>query len=68
MKEELKFTQEEKHLQAQLNERENQEEILWKQKSRIRWLKMGGGGKKHKFLPSVNDSTQASQSHYIPQE
>jgi hypothetical protein len=35
------LVQEEKHLQTQINEREIQEEILWKQKSRIRWLKEG---------------------------
>lgn len=31
----------ERHIHNQLEERRKQEEILWKQKSRIRWLKEG---------------------------
>jgi hypothetical protein len=33
--------QEEEHLKMQLEERRKQEEILWKQKSRVQWLKEG---------------------------
>lgn len=33
--------EQEKHLRSQIEERNRQEEILWKQKSRIRWLKEG---------------------------
>jgi len=33
--------EEEEKLQAQLEERKKQEEILWRQKSRVQWLKEG---------------------------
>lgn len=36
----------EKHLQSQLSERDEQEERLWKKKSRIRWLEEGERNKK----------------------
>jgi len=35
------LSEQEKLLQIQIALRENQEEILWKQKSRVRWLKEG---------------------------
>ena len=31
----------ETHLQSQISERARQEEVLWKQKSRVRWLNEG---------------------------
>jgi hypothetical protein len=45
--------QEEDNLQAQLKERESQEEILWKQKSRIHWLKEG---EKYQVLSQIHDT------------
>ena len=33
--------EEEKHLKQQLEEKYGQEEILWRQKSRVQWLKEG---------------------------
>ena len=35
------LSEQENLLQTQIVERENQEEILWKQKSRIQWIKEG---------------------------
>jgi hypothetical protein len=35
------LVQDEENLQTQLHERDSQEEILWKKKSRVRWLKEG---------------------------
>lgn len=35
------LSKQEKNLQNQIVEREKQDEILWKQKSRVRWIKEG---------------------------
>ena len=35
------LSEQQKILQTQIAEREKKEEILWKQKSRVRWLKEG---------------------------
>jgi hypothetical protein len=37
----VELMKEEEELQAQLEERKRQEEILWRQKSRVQWLKEG---------------------------
>ena len=35
------LSEQETHLQSQILERDKQEEVLWKQKSHVRWLKEG---------------------------
>ena len=38
----IELMKEEEGLQVQLEERKRQEEILWRQKSRVQWLQEGG--------------------------
>jgi hypothetical protein len=44
---------EETKIQSQINDRDMQEELLWKQKSRLRWLKEGEGGTKFFHISMV---------------
>jgi len=45
----LELMKEEEEIQVQLEERKRQEEILWRQNSRVQWLKEGGNNTK--FFP-----------------
>lgn len=50
------LSKQEKFLEAQILERAKQEETLWRQNSRIRWLK--DGEKKHQIFPQNHRSMQ----------
>jgi hypothetical protein len=49
-------------LKKKLEERYKHEEILWKKKSRIQWLKEGD--KNSKFLPPFHDPQMLHQPHH----
>jgi len=60
-----------KEIQAQLEERRKQEEILWRKKSRVQWLKEGEKNKKffhramvHRRL--INKITHLEDGHGNP--
>jgi hypothetical protein len=44
-------------LRKKIAERRAHEEILWKQKSRIQWIKEG---EKHQILPQIHVSVEAN--------
>jgi hypothetical protein len=53
------LVEEEASLMAQIATREKQEEILWRQKSRVLWLKEGE--RNFKVFPQLDDPTKTSE-------